>query len=186
MITDKIELSHDEHVLTLTRKHWFILFVQLLEVLGIALLPLILVLVVAHMVPDLFTTLLQHYTPVLLYGACVWILLSWMVGFNIWTNYYLDIWIVTNKRLVAVDQEGLFRRSMGSFRLERLQDLNVEVHGILATFLRYGTLEAQTAAGSKEEFRATGLPHPRALKSLILKAADVRMDDNNASDESGA
>ena len=94
-----------------------------------------------------------------------------------WTNYYLDVWTITNKRLIAIDQHGLFHRETASFRLERLQDMNVEINGIIATFLDYGILEAQTAGGDDDKFRATGLPHPRELKSLILEASDVLLDE---------
>ena len=94
-----------------------------------------------------------------------------MALFAIWTNYYLDVWTVTNKRLITVDQRGLFHRHTGSFRLERLQDINVSVHGIMATFLKYGDLQAETASEDRG-FVASGIPDPQALKALILKATD--------------
>jgi hypothetical protein len=56
-----------------------------------------------------------------------------------------------------------------------IPNVNIAINGILATFLHFGTVEAQTASGSEEEFRSHFLPRPRELKALILQAADQRM-----------
>lgn len=111
-------------------------------------------------------------TPLLVALYTGWLILSWMGFFSVWTNYYLDVWTITNKRLIAVDQRGLFNRSTGSFRLERLQDINVTIQGIIPTFLDYGNLEAETASNDKE-FVARAIPKPQELKALILSAADA-------------
>ena len=82
---------------------------------------------------------------------------------------------MTDRRIISIDQKSLFVRSIGSFRLERLQDMNIEIPGVLATMFNYGNIEAQTASGSEEEFQVHGLPDPRGIKAIILKAADTRM-----------
>lgn len=176
MLTEKIQYEKDEKTLILVRKHWFIITTQLCATAFGALLPLILLLALSFFP---FGTQVQNaiaeYSAVATFLYLAWLLISWMAAWNAWTNYYLDVWIITNKRLIAIDQQGLFSRATGSFRLERLQDINVEINGIIATMLDYGTLQAQTAAGSDTEFRATGLPHPRELKAIILSATDVLM-----------
>ena len=101
-----------------------------------------------------------------------WLLITWMTLFNIWNNYYLDVWTITNKRLIAIDQKGYFTRTTASFRLDRLQDTSIAVRGIIATLLDFGELEMQTA-GEERNFKAYGLPHPGDLKSLILNASDT-------------
>jgi uncharacterized membrane protein YdbT with pleckstrin-like domain len=171
---EKIQLETDERVLIQVRKHWFILFTQMLGLILGGIFPLVAYSLFHAMgfFDALSTTSLSIPIPAVVALYACWLLIIWMAIFNVWTNYYLDVWTITNKRLIAIDQCGLFNRSTGSFRLERLQDLNVHVNGIIATFLNFGTLEAQTAAGSEEEFRASGLPNPRGLKSLILKATD--------------
>lgn len=176
MLTEKIKLESDEQVIIQVRKHWFILFLQLFNVVVLALFPLLVYLLLSYFATDYLGTLdLSAYTNLILYVYLAWLLIVWMIGFNVWTDYYLDVWTITNKRLITIDQRGLFYRTTGSFRLERLQDMNVEINGLIATFLDFGTLEAQTAAGIEDEFRAHGLPHPRELKSTILAAADNLM-----------
>lgn len=184
MLTEKIQLDDDELVLAQVRKHWFILGTQLLGVLIIAALPLIVYYGVT-LITFIDTSFLNSYTQLLLALFSAWLLIMWMALFSIWTNYYLDVWTITNKRLISVDQQGLFNRSTGSFRLERLQDINVSVYGIVATFLDYGNLHAETASEDRE-FVARNIPHPQELKALILSAADSITFTSNTNESTAA
>ncbi len=170
MTYENLQLEDDEKILIQVRKHWFILAMQLLSIIIVAILPVIFFIVVISTVPS--TTLdVSEYTGLLISLYTAWLLIMWMTLFSIWTNYYLDIWTITNKRLIAIDQKGFFFRTSASFRLERLQDAIVSVNGIIATLLNYGSLEVQTA-GEEKNFKAYGLPNPGNLKSILLQAED--------------
>ena len=54
--------------------------------------------------------------------------------------------------------------------------MNVQIDGIVATFLDFGSIDVQTAGHGDDHFEAHNLPHPRELKSLILKATDDLID----------
>jgi uncharacterized membrane protein YdbT with pleckstrin-like domain len=95
------------------------------------------------------------------------------VFFHNLTDYYLDVWIITTERIVAIDQRGLFKRSIASVRLERLQNLDVTINGIIATMLDFGTLRVESAAHD-HDFVIRGIPSPREIKSLILAQAESR------------
>jgi uncharacterized membrane protein YdbT with pleckstrin-like domain len=170
MLTERIQLETDEVILAQVRKHWFLILMQMLGVaIGAVLPPLFLFALEATPIATLLTFDTLGGEMIALYAG--WLIFVWMALFGVWTNYYLDVWTVTNKRLITVDQRGLFHRDTGSFRLERLQDINVNVRGIIATFLKFGDLEAETASGDKN-FVARGIPDPQELKALILKSAD--------------
>ena len=169
MNTEKIQLDADEHILLQVRKHWFVLCTQIICVVLVAFLPLFFIMTISRVdgvashIPVNMSFLVTLYTG--------WLILQWMALFSVWTNYYLDVWIITNRRLIAVDQHGFFSRTMASFSLNRMQDISVSVNGILATFLDYGTLEVQTAS-EEEKFRVTGIPSPADIKSTIISASD--------------
>lgn len=170
MNIEKIQFENDEQIIAQVRKHWFVLAVQILGLVGAALMPLVLYLFIMNAdVPGM-----QKYaapTGILFTLYSAWLLIVWMSLFSVWNNYYLDVWTITNKRLIAVDQVGFFNRTTASFRFERLQDMEVSVNGILATLLDFGSLEIQTA-GEDSNFKVYGLPSPGDLKALILSAAD--------------
>ena len=174
MVTEKIHLEDDEHILLQVRKHWFLLCVQVCGIFFSAILPLFLAYFFFRFVDVSF--LGNQATGILIAFYAAWLIIMWMTLFSIWTNYYLDMWIVTNKRLIAIDQNGFFHRTVSSFRLERMQDIQVSVRGIIATFLGYGTLDIQTA-GEEDHFKVFGLPDPADIKSVILESADSLLYD---------
>jgi uncharacterized membrane protein YdbT with pleckstrin-like domain len=171
MLAERINLDSDEHIIALVRKHWFLLVLQLLGVGIAAILPFAIHVCIAYfMALQPLEIIVGPHIITYMYAA--WFLVIWMALFGVWTNYYLDVWTITNKRLIAVDQRGLFHRNTGSFRLERLQDINVSVRGIIATFLNFGDLEVETASND-QQFVARGIPNPQELKAIILRAADT-------------
>lgn len=178
MLFEKIQLESDEKVLKIVHKHWFLIFTRSMGIALTALFPLIGWVIVSYMLstPESPIQLdLSNYSNYFVYFFSTWLLFNWMMFMHMLTDHHLDVWVVTDRRIISIDQRGLFNRNIGSFRLEKLQDVNISINGIVATFLHYGTVEAQTASGSEEEFRSDYLPHPRELKSIILEAADMRL-----------
>lgn len=182
MLHQKLQLDTDETILFRVRKHWFILAIEILGIIIVALIPLLFFKVVMPLLP--LATANISYTGYLLASYTAWLIILWISFFNIWTNYYLDVWTLTNKRLIAVDQHGLFRRTTASFRLERMQDVTISVNGILATFLKFGMLEIQTA-GEERNFKVRGLPDPEQLKLAILDAAGKVSEPQNQNASGG-
>jgi len=170
MKAEKIQLEEDEVILLQVRKHWFVLCVQFFLVLFLALFPGVFLFFVLNSAT--MTKVLPFNTSIFIALYSGWLIVMWMILFSIWTNYYLDVWTVTNKRLIAVNQRGFFSRVVASFRLERMQDISVSVHGIIATFLDFGTLEIQTA-GEEGNFKVSGVPSPADIKAVILSSADA-------------
>ena len=169
-------LEEHEQVLAVVRRHWFVLLLKIITPVLLMLFPFVLAPILTHnvIVADLLSALALDGSVTSFFGA-LWILFMWMLLFYGWTDYYLDIWTITNIRVIAIDQKGLFRRSIASFRYERLQDVNIEIHGLIATFLDFGSLEVQTAGHGESEFLIHGVPRPREVKAKILEAADARV-----------
>lgn len=170
--TERIQLETDEEILLVVRKHWFILLRETIVPVFLFVIPVSIYFFVGD---ALFAFLLiaqpQHIGATALFFISLWGLVTWMMLFLIWTDYYLDMWTLTDRRIITIDQRGLFRRAVASFRYERLQDINVEINGFIATLLDFGELHAQTA-GHDTDFKIAGIPHPREVKALILRSAD--------------
>ncbi len=176
MLLEKIQLEEDERIITMVRKHWFIIFAELFAVLFVALVPFFIVIGFLALPSEVGNNIsLTGYTPVIFYTLAGWWILSIMVGAMIWTHFYLDLWIITDRRIIVIEQVQFFHRKISSFRLERLQDIKVSIDGIIATFLNFGTINAQTASAAESNFTSVGLPDPRGLQSLIQEAMDTRL-----------
>lgn len=168
-------IDRNEHTVITVRRHWFVLFIELFGLVLLLLAPLILGYVyvtVAAMSPMFALPLFDIPTSIYIFLGSVWTFLMWVRLFSIWTDYYLDTWIVTTKRIIDIDQEGYFRRSVGSFPIIRIQDVSFRQDGVLASLLDYGTLHVETAGSNTEEFRIENIPNPRNLRDIINKELD--------------
>ena len=177
MLLDKIQLEPGEEVLATARKHWFVIVAELLVVAIAAIIPLLLSAGLVSML-DIITNSTVEIAlngRLISFGVAAWLLLALMSGFTIWTHYYLDLWLITDRRIISVDQIHFFNRNVSIFRLERLQDIQYHINGLLPTFLNFGTISAQTAGHHDHNFRATSMPDPRGLQATIQSAMDKRL-----------
>jgi hypothetical protein len=177
MLLEKIQLESGEDVLKVVRKHWFIIVTELFSVFIMFSFPFIMLFFFA-IFPDALSSLsvgLADYTTLIAFGVASWTVLSLIVGFTIWTHYYLDLWVITDRRIIVVNQIHFFNRNVSSFRLERLQDIEFYVRGLIPTILNFGTIKAQTAGAFESNFKTRGLPDPRGLQAVIQKATDERL-----------
>ena len=65
--------------------------------------------------------------------------------FFIW---YFNVAIVTNQRIIDLDQKGFFNKTVSECSYDKLLDLCYSVHGFAQTVLKLGTIKIQ-AAGVK-------------------------------------
>lgn len=160
-----IPLDPDEKVLFLVRKHWFMFLLEVLVIILAALAP-------AVFYPSLFT---QSST---LFFYTLWLLIMWITFFVRWTDYYLDVWIITDKKIIDAQLIRLFNRRVVSARLDRIQDVTVSIKGIFPMLLGYGNLHIQTA-GDSEDIIIEYASRPEHIKEKILKvhnrAAEERL-----------
>jgi hypothetical protein len=98
------------------------------------------------------------------YALFVWLFFAYA-----WVDYYLDLWILTDERMVNIEQTGFFNRVISEQRLIRVQDVTSEVRGVFPTFLDYGYVFVQTA-GERERFVLEQVPRPDLVKKVILRS----------------
>lgn len=181
---EEFHLEPGERIIRSVRKHWFVFFAQLLPFALLALLPLLLPNLLGGLAAQntAFTVDLTAANPWLRLLLGSWWLILWIFAFNIFTQYYLNRWIITNTRIVYVYQHGFFSREVASFLLIRVQDVTVETYGFFATLLHYGNLVVQTASENSQHFRMTGIPDPSHLRDIIMTHVADLHDDGKAND----
>src|SRR3989344_1980293 len=168
-----LELDQDEILIKVFRKHIFHFLTQIFGLIIIALLPLVAYpFVESFLFPDsparfAYFSLFIHF---------MFLMVLWNIGFVIWTDYYLDMWILTDKRLIDVEQKGLFSREVSSLRLDRIQDIKLQVLGLVHTFMGMGSVHVQTA-GSEKEFVIHNIKKPEQVKEFILSAYNKQMEE---------
>lgn len=78
------------------------------------------------------------------------VLLIWCSFFYFWTKNYFDVWHVTDRHIIAVNQKDILNREEAFMELSRVQDVSFEKNGLIATYFGYGSLKVQTAGEDKE------------------------------------
>lgn len=165
----EFELEPGEHVVREARKHWF-LFVS-------GLLPYAILMIIPFALPNLLTLMpaFAKYAAYFDFSTSLsrallgaWLLIIWTGAWGAFTRYFLDVWVLTNKRLVDIDQKGYFSRQVSSLLLSRVQDVTITIKGVVPSLLGIGNIHVQSA-GATEEFTMRGIPRPEQMRDLILK-----------------
>ncbi|MEI7498380.1 MAG: PH domain-containing protein [Candidatus Falkowbacteria bacterium] len=158
----------DEKVITVLRRDTFVLFnrtmlfLLLFAILGIA------AFIITNFIPGLLT---DAYQPILLLAGSAYFLFIWLFYFFSFIDYYLDTWIITNERIINIEQNGFFSRTISEERLFRVQDVTSEVKGFWPTIWRFGDVFIQTA-GEKQRFHFEQVPHPDMVRDTIIRLAE--------------
>ncbi|TAL49258.1 PH domain-containing protein [Patescibacteria group bacterium] len=162
-----LNLDPGEQIIFEVRKHWFVFFVTGLAVAVAAIIPFVLYEVIFRFLKSaiVFT---EEISALFWLLYALWLLLLWIIFFIQWTNYYLDVWYITGKRIIDVEQKGLFHREVSSLRFDKIQDITIEVRGILATILNYGDLHVQTASEDSSDFFMQSAENPEGVRKIIF------------------
>lgn len=180
MSTQTFKLEIGEQIILEKRKHWFEYVGPFAGGIFNAALPFIIFVVVGSK----FSAFTENvpgnvwYLFGMLYA--LWLL---FLSINIaifFTNIYLDVLVVTNRRIIDIEQKGLFSRIVSSVRFDRIQDITVEVHGIIPTLLNFGTLRIQTA-GDEKEFIVRNINAPYAAKDFVMREHHRAVEERHAS-----
>lgn len=104
--------------------------------------------------------------PIVALAASVYLLVVFILTITEFTDYWLDVWVVTSERIINSEQQGLFNRAVSELHLDQIQDITSETKGFLATFLTYGDVYVQTAA-EKIRFHFKNIDNPDQVKQII-------------------
>ncbi|HNT29519.1 MAG TPA: PH domain-containing protein [bacterium] len=160
-----------EHVVLLLRRHWLTHLKPLLFTFVVFIVPLIAWFII---VTKLFTGIPGE---VIWIAALVWFLLGAFFFVYNWLDWYLDIYLVTNQRVIDITQNGLFHRTVGATSLDNVQDVIYEIDGIIPTILNYGNVIIHTA-GPTGDIIFEEVAHPQDVQEKIMVEVECFKDAN--------
>ncbi len=162
-----------EVILSVVHRHWFNILMHFFVLAGFTLL----VFGSIFLLPLSFPGLETPATRILfLFIQNTLLLFLWLYGYLIWIDYYFDVWIVTNERIINIEQKGLFVRIVSELQFSRIQDVTTSVNGLIPTILNFGDVTIQTAA-EEEQFLFRQVPDPYRVKDLLMKRVRDEHDE---------
>jgi len=155
----------NEKIILFLRRHWFIFLMRIIFIL-VAIAGLVLIYFFLNSLNENFRE--SEFYNLLLFGESLATLFVWNFFFILWLDYYLDAWIVTDERIINIEQRGFFKRKISELKLTKIQDVTSEIIGVIPTLLDYGNIYVKTA-GEKERFAFYQIPKPNYVKNVIVK-----------------
>ncbi len=106
-------------------------------------------------------------------------LFAWLFFFLSITDFVLDVWYITNKRIIDIQQEGFFSKKVAEQYLNRIQDVTSETVGVMPTIFKYGNVRVQTA-GEQEHFLFEDVSEPDVVRQTIMELIQQTQNPNVA------
>ncbi len=82
------------------------------------------------------------------------------------TIWHLNSYVVTNKRLLKMSHEGLFKRTVVETPHERILNVSYKTTGLFSVLFHYGDVEVQVV-GLVDPLILKNIPHPAEVKDYI-------------------
>lgn len=171
-----------EKIIDVVRRDLVILINRFLLCFILIVLPGLMLIMLLNMYPGILQG--QTSFALLVLSASGYFIFIWLFFFFNFIDYYLDIWIITSERIIDVQQHGFFSRVIAEHRLDRIQDVTSEVHGILPTVFKYGEVYVQTA-GAKHRFKFHQVPQPDLIRDKVIKLAEISKRKHRAAAAGG-
>lgn len=180
------QTAHSEPVALFVRRHWIAFFSWGILIACMLLGPVVVALFLAGL--GAIPALTKEQQTFIILGGSAYYLFVLAVFLAAWIDYYLDVTIVTERRLVDIHQNGLFNHRVSEQSLLRVQDVSVKVKGLVQTFFRFGTVYVETA-GEAPNFVMQNLPNPNQVANKIIELHNQLIDqgyDTNSDTQSQA
>lgn len=176
-----------EQVILSLRRHWITFIIDAFKYLLLIIFPAVIWWVLVNYLPDRFEEIFNSGLTEMLIklGISIYYMGVWVFFWTVWVDYYLDVWIVTNERIISVEQKGLFNRSRNELRLGRVQDVTSEVKGMLATILHYGNVTIETA-GMEQNSIFRNVPNAYGVAEQIIKISRNWRETHHDNGDSGS
>lgn len=155
-----------ETVLQVIHRDSFIALKRIFLFIVLLALPVGLFFMLSQLFPDLHNGLLAW--PIIVLSASGYLFFVWLLFFFSIIDYILDVWVVTNERIINIEQNGFFSRTIAEQHLSKIQDVSSDVHGFWPTIWKYGNVTVQTA-GEFGKFHMEEVPNPDRIRDMLVK-----------------
>jgi uncharacterized membrane protein YdbT with pleckstrin-like domain len=157
-------LNSQERVFLVIRKHWIVLAIKTFFFVFI-----LSTVVAAEMVlKTTFPEITQGQAALAVSLVRTVLMIVFLLGLlSAWTMYYLNVQIVTNERVIDINQRGLLHNDTSELNLDKVEDVTAEIKGLLPNLFDYGNVYVQTA-GEVTNFTFEQVARPHQVARMVL------------------
>ncbi|OGC39067.1 hypothetical protein A3K42_00645 [candidate division WWE3 bacterium RBG_13_37_7] len=81
-------------------------------------------------------------------------------------NWFFNVYIISNKKIVDVDFHGILYKNISEALLNNIEDVTSTVHGFWGVVFNFGDVTIQTAA-EEREFDFGNIDNPSVVRDII-------------------
>ena len=110
----------------------------------------------------------------IIWNIVLWLYLSLFLYME-WLNHELDLFVITNNRVIGIEQVSFLDRSVSECNLWQVQEVNANTKGFFSNMLNYGTVRIQTAWATANMVMGF-VPDPLVSQRKVLNIVDAYRD----------
>lgn len=171
MLSFVSKVNSNEVVYMVTRRHIVLILLKSMTYFAVFLVLYVMRTFMQSVIDDSLTIALFD---TIMYGVGLTLILAFMVSFH---NYFLSVQVVTNERIIDVDQVGLFRREVNEITINNIQNVNYKQNGALALMFDFGDVVVESS-GEDPSHKVGGfifdkVPNPKGVMDRIGQVYNV-------------
>lgn len=126
--------------------------------------------------------------PLLTLGLAGVVVLTLLIGaallglIRIGIIWSLNVFIITNRRIIDIDQKKVFEKHVAECPLENIQDIIYNKKGVLSTLFNVGTVVIHTGGG-KGRIEFVDISKPEVIKELVMNVQHRHGKDSERKQE---
>lgn len=97
-----------------------------------------------------------------------------------WLIYTNDFFILTDQRIISVEQKGLFSRRVSETELENIYSLAYEIKGFMASMLNFGSIKVSTVGDEISMIELQNVENPHFVHEKIVGLQKKAREKNGA------
>ncbi|MFH0905273.1 MAG: PH domain-containing protein [bacterium] len=156
----------DERVVMILYKHIYTVLLPILKGVAIVLLSFW-VPIGLHFIGTIFSYAVSAT------AFYLWVVFWFLYIFYAYFSWYRDRFIVTDHRIIEIDQQGFFKRKVSELELEKVQNITYTVAGFFPTLFNFGTVVVQSAGNNDLtlDYIADPASRQQEIAQLVKEAA---------------
>jgi len=147
----------EEEIVLILRRHWLTNLGWIILSLFLGILPQFLF---------IFFSLSPLPVRFKIVGVLVWYLFLGGFVFGRFLNWFFNVFIITDERIVDFDFYGLIYKEISDAKIEDIQDVTYRVSGFARNLFNFGDVFIQTAA-QMPQFEFHNVPQPARIAKLL-------------------
>ena len=156
----------DEKIFVFTRRHFIDFLPTVIVFIFLLLIPIVFIAMTwsgSFEFGEFNTTYVRDF--IILISLLYWLTLE-VILITSWINFYYNVLVVSNERVVEIAQNGLFSHEVVELVFAQIEDVTTSTKGFLSTIFGVGDIEIQTA-GTQRNFFVKKVPHAQLIIEII-------------------